>query len=243
MLSSAGRKFSLGVCRVPMTTRLLSMQPIPEHIEKVINPPQPEVSTARRSMNATIRTLKKTRQLERLRQGGLVPGVVHGIKDDGTPLKHLITVDTKNLLKDMREIGITLENTIYDLNVKDDVTGENVGTFTVTPRQLTTNPLTNLPTSVNFLRFQKGAKMRIPLQYINEDLCVDLKRGCFLLRINRFVEVVVNDEDSMPKYINVDLSSGKKGAVLTVADMTFPDNVRPSHRVSDKFVAAVIKNK
>lgn len=231
------------VPRAPiLATRYLSSV-IRDQIADAINPPQADVSSARRTINASIRTLKKTRQLERLRQAGLVPGVVHGITREGGPLKHLITVDKKFLCKEIREIGITLENTIYDLHLKDEVTGEDHGIFEVTPRQLTTNPLTEAPTSVNFLKFQRGAKMRIPLQYINEDQCVDLKRGCFLLRVNRFVEVIVDDADSMPKYIDVDVSDGHKGAVLTLDHMHFPANVRPSHRVPAKFVAAVIKNK
>lgn len=211
-------------------------------MEAIINPSGPEVQEGRRQVEALIKPRLKTRGNEKLRKSGRIPGVVHGVDDAGKVLKHLVHVDKKWLNREIRELGQSLENTAYDVTIKDDE-GSTLNTYCVTPRQLAINPLTGDPTSVNFLKFERGTKMRLPLNYINKDLCVDLKRGCFLLRVNQFVEVLVDDVDLLPKHIDVDLSGASKNSVLTLENMTFPPCVRPSHRVHHDYVAAVVKAK
>jgi ribosomal protein L25 (general stress protein Ctc) len=227
---------------VALRHRSLSTIQVPEIVENAINPPQPMPRVGRRQMAALMRTVSKTRQNQKLREQGMVPGVIHGINDDGTVLKHNITVDSKDLNREIRELGISIENTAYDLII-NDANGETKSIYTVTPRQLATNPMTNAPMSVNFLKFQSGQRLRIPMRYVNTDLCVDLRRGCFLLRVNQFVECICENPDKIPQYIDVDVSNAGKGSVLTVRDLHFPSYVKPSNRIPSDFVAAVIKSK
>lgn len=222
----------------------LAMGVISDDIQKMINPPAKKAHEGRRKIDAIVRTVSKTRQNERLRQTGRVPGVLHG-KADEYPHRlesKLLHVDTKELCRNMRELGTSLENTAFDLVLTDEATGK-VTTHLVTPRQLTLSALTDSPTNVNWLKWVPGCFMRIPFTFINTDLCVDLKRGSFLLRVNHFIECICEDPDKMPAFIEVDLSGAAKGSVLTLKNMVFPDGVRPSHRVPQGFVAGVIKNK
>ena len=221
---------------------LATLHPVTEAVNAVINPAPLPARVGRRIIEALPRTARKTRQCEKLRQNGQVPGVVHGVNEDGSAMKHMVVVNAKFLNRELRELGITLENTIYDL-VLEDAEAQTTITIPVTPRQLTTNPLTDAPQSINFLKFQEGAKMRIPLRFINTDQCVDLKRGCFLLTVNHFVECVCHNADTIPQYIDVDVAHSGKGSVLTIDDLQFPSSVSPSNRIPANFVAAVIKNK
>jgi ribosomal protein L25 (general stress protein Ctc) len=215
---------------------------ISPELEAIINPPAPSKGNDIRQIKAVVRTVHKTRLCQKLRDGGRVPGVLHGKNEAGKISSTILHVGMKELQKEIRELGLCLENTPFELELTDEATG-NVSKHIVTPRQLTLNPLNETPTNVNWLKFEPGCRMRIPIKYINEDACQDLKRGCFLLRVNQFVECICHDIASMPKFITVDLASAKKGSVLSITHMTFPDKVRPSSRVPQGFVAAVIKNK
>jgi len=193
------------------------------------------------TLDALVRPRMKTRQNQKMRDSGRIPGVLYGKDQNGRVLKQLISVETKALSREIRSRGVTLENTVFELNVMDEDGTETK--HAVAPRQLTRNPLTDLPMSCNFLKYWSGARMRIPLNFINQDQSVALKRGCFLLRVNRFIECIVDDPESIPDYINVDVTGTEKNDVLRLEHVTFPPNVRPSNRVPDNFVAGVVKNK
>lgn len=215
---------------------------ISPNLESMLNPSKPDQGDEIRRMDAVVRAVNKTRLCEKLRRSGRVPGVLHGKNELGKLSSTLVHVGVKELSKEMRDLGMCLENTPFELSVTDEADG-SVSKHMVTARQLSLNPLTESPTNVNWIKFVPGCRMRIPINYINEDACTDLKRGCFLLRVNQFIEVSVHDFRTMPKYITIDLTGAKKGTVLSIPHMVFPDRIRPSNRVPQGFVAAVIKNK
>ena len=47
--------------------------------------------------------------------------------------------------------------------------------------------VTDEPLCLNFLRYKPGTKIRIPVVYINDDASVDIKRGAYVVHINRWV--------------------------------------------------------
>jgi ribosomal protein L25 (general stress protein Ctc) len=220
----------------------LSMGIIDDTLEKIINPPGPAKIDGRRKIQAIVRTVHKTRQCEKLRESGRTPGVLHGKNEQGRLSSTILHVDTKELGKVWRELGKALENTAFDLVLTDEATGA-ITTHVVTARQLTLNPLTGSPQNINWLKWAPGARMRIPINFKNTDDCVDLKRGSFLIRVNQFVECIVDNVDKMPGFIDVDVSGASKGSVLSLKNMVFPDGCRPSNNVPQGFVAGVIKNK
>jgi large subunit ribosomal protein L25 len=198
-----------------------------------------------RSIDAVVRQQRgNTRKNQRLRDNGRLPGVLYGVDEDKNVVKMNLTVDTKAVNRELRALGDSIENTIYELNVVDESTGETT-THAVLPRQIPLNPISDEPMSVNFLKYWPGQFVRIPLTYINADQSVDLKRGCFLLRTSWFLECIVDSADPahMPKSLEVDLTGTVKGDALRLQHIVFPPFVRPSHRVPEDFVAAVVKKK
>jgi hypothetical protein len=85
------------------------------------------------------------------------------------------------------------------------------------------------PQSVNFLLYQPGSVLRIPLTYENAELSVDMRRGCFVAKVNRYVECV-------------DLTGREKNDVIRIGSIVFPPGVRPHKTVTDDFVIAVIQS-
>ena len=51
------------------------------------------------------------------------------------------------------------------------------------------------------------------VEYINADLSVDLKRDCFIVSVNQFLECTCTDD--VPPVIKLDLAEAKKGLQLT----------------------------
>ena len=98
------------------------------------------------------------------------------------------------------------------------------------------------PLSVNFLRYRPGNRMRIPIEFLNADQSVDLRRGSFLIRVNRFVECVCDPDVPIPKSLTVDLTDVQKGDVLRLDTLNLPVGVRPSVAVPSDYVLAVVKN-
>lgn len=82
--------------------------------------------------------------------------------------------------------------------------------------------------------------MRIPFAYENADLSIDLKRGCFVAKINRFVQCVCTGK--VPGYIMVDLTGKCKNDVIRINHLVFPEGVRPHKSVAADFVVAVVQS-
>ena len=98
-----------------------------------------------------------------------------------------------------------------------------------------------MPVSVNFLEYHPGNYLRIPVQVVNTENSVDLRRGCFLIRLNNFVECVCSDTN-IPENIQLDLSASKKGDVFRVGNLALPANLKLSPRASPDSVLCIVKS-
>jgi hypothetical protein len=77
--------------------------------------------------------------------------------------------------------------------------------------------VSDAPISINWLRWNPLIRVRIPLKFINADQSTDLRRGCFLMRINRYVECLCATEP--PPHITVDLAGAEKGQVIRLSNV------------------------
>ncbi len=100
--------------------------------------------------------------------------------------------------------------------------------------------MTELPLSVNFLLYRPGIRVRIPIQFVNEDQSAELKRGSFLVQVNKFVECLC--EDTIPPTITTDVADIQKGDIIRLSALCFPPNTRPAPAVPLDFVAAVVRS-
>jgi hypothetical protein len=65
------------------------------------------------------------------------------------------------------------------------------------------------PLNINFLLYSHNRRHRIPIEYINEELCVDIKRGCYVIPVNKFIEC--HCDGDIPRTFVIDLASAKLG--------------------------------
>lgn len=105
-------------------------------------------------------------------------------------------------------------------------------------RRLLPAAVTDAPLSINFLQYKPGVRLRIPLKFINADQSVDIKRGCMLIRVNRFIECVCMEE--VPGHIVVDCSDAKQDQVIRLKDIKLPSGLVPARRVDGEYVLGII---
>lgn len=184
---------------------------------------------------------------------GLIPGVLYGVDENRNVLKVNLLTNKKDILREFRTNGTSLENTLYELELDNDTK------HVVTPRQIQFSPgididyffylletfynisnaVTDEPVSANFLRYWPGNKLRIPFQYINQSASEDLGRDCVVVDVNDYVECTCEGE--VPFAITVDLTGAKNRDVIRLSNLKLPPGVRPVHSVSSDLVVAVIK--
>ena len=72
----------------------------------------------------------------------------------------------------------------------------------VRPANMQRHPIQNKIYCVNFLRYHPGRPIRIPIRFINEEESPALKRGGFIVPINKTVECIVEDGAVIPESID-----------------------------------------
>jgi large subunit ribosomal protein L25 len=188
------------------------------------------------TIQATARTPEETgsRYSHRAREQGKLPGVLYGPGADGDKERYLITVERREIEKQMRRLGDSIASTVFDL-----LLGEYKQRVLI--RDLDRDPGTALPIAVNFLRYRPGYPVEVPVCFVNEELCLPLKRGGMLLSINRFIRVSCEGE-TLPEMLLVDLTGVRNNQKIGLERVNFPSNVQP-YEVSESFVLGVVKGK
>jgi ribosomal protein L25 (general stress protein Ctc) len=142
---------------------------------------------------------------------GKVPGVLYGSdwpKTTANAPKVSIQMSSKDIKKNLRLLSMALGNTLFELDVDGQAKqlavvkqlqicpGRLIVYFSAyyTQPRLMSNvsqfsfihiAVTDEPLCLNFLRYKPGTKIRIPVVYINDDASVDIKRGAYVVHINR----------------------------------------------------------
>lgn len=143
-------------------------------------------------------------------------------------MKLVIGLDKKILMKEMRLRHMSFENTLYEMNV-------NGTKYMVTPRQLQVNPLNDEPLGCNFLHYKPGNKLRIPVEFMNTDLNVCIRRGSYIVKINRYLECVCSGLD-IPKTIQIDAKDLQDDSLIRLKDVLLPPGVSPAKGVPHDYV-------
>jgi len=146
--------------------------------------------------------------------------VLYGIGEDGASDRQLLSVATRDLEKEMRTRGVTIENTLFELNVEGE-------THVVLPRQIQMRTgRSSAVVSVNFLRFHRGMLVDIPLRYVDADDNPYLRRGGFLHRVNNGYAKCYCDTFDIPTHLNVSIAKGGKDHVLRIDDIQLTEGLR-----------------
>ncbi|MDB5372865.1 MAG: ribosomal protein [Belnapia sp.] len=137
------------------------------------------------------------------RKGGLVPAVIYGAKQEAT----LIALDPRDIMKELHKGG--WQSHLYEVAVKGG------GTERTLMRDIQFHPVSDRPIHVDFQRLAAGQKIRVkvPVTFLNEDICPGIKTGGVLNVVRRDIEVFA-DPDQVPDSFEIELASAEIGDSL-----------------------------
>ncbi len=178
--------------------------------------------------NATVRAGTGKGAARQARREGLVPGVVYGGELDPQP----INVEFKVLFKALK--AGRFMSTLFNLKVegKDDVR--------VICRNVQRDVVKDLPRHVDFLRLHRNTRINlfIPIEFINEETSVGLKKGGTVTTVRNEVELKVT-ADNIPESLIVDLENLDIGDIVHISDIDLPKGSRPMITDRDFVIANI----
>ena len=153
-----------------------------------------------------------SRRLRRLT--GEVPAIIYGGKKDAEKISILHKDITKALENDAvysSIISLSIDGKAEDTIIKD----------------IQRHPAKQIILHMDFLRVSKTTKLqtRVPLNFINEDICVGVKlAGGLIAHTMTDIEVSCLPKD-LPESIDVDMTEVDVGQIVHLSDLTLPDGV------------------
>ncbi|MCP5367591.1 MAG: 50S ribosomal protein L25/general stress protein Ctc [Hyphomicrobiales bacterium] len=161
------------------------------------------------------------------RRAGRVPGVIYGAKKDPV----MISLDPIDLMKELRHQGFFAR--VYEISVGKD-------TERVLPRDMQTDPVTDVPIHVDFMRLSRGATINVEIEvnFINEDASPGLKRGGVLNVVRHEVELIC-PMDAIPESLTADLTGLDINDSVHISNITLPEGVAPSITDRDFTIATI----
>ncbi|MEH6360749.1 MAG: 50S ribosomal protein L25/general stress protein Ctc [Amylibacter sp.] len=178
--------------------------------------------------NATVRAGTGKGAARQARRDGLVPGVVYGGEKD----PQAINVEFKVLFKALK--AGRFMSTLFNLKVEgqDDVR--------VICRNVQRDVVKDLPRHIDFLRLHRNTRINlfIPVEFINEETSVGLKRGGTVTTVRNEVELKVT-ADNIPESIIVDLADLDIGDIVHISDVELPKGSRPMITDRDFVIANI----
>lgn len=100
--------------------------------------------------------------------------------------------------------------------------------------------VTGDPAAFSLLVYHPGNKLSMPIEFINEDMNEDLKKGQIFLPINTFVDCVCVDHN-IPQKLLCDISKTPKFGVVRLNQIEIPANLRLKNSVKSDLVLGVFK--
>ena len=175
-----------------------------------------------------------SRRLRRL--AGEIPAIVYGGKKN--PAR--IALVHKDVMK-------ALENeAFYSHIIALDIDGKSED---VIVKDVQRHPAKAIVLHMDFLRVSKNTKLqtRVPLHFINEDICVGAKLGGGLIAHSMTELEIMCLPADLPEYLEVDMAEVDLGQTLHISDIKLPkgvESVALSHGDDhDLPIAAVNKSK
>ncbi|GAK45951.1 ribosomal 5S rRNA E-loop-binding protein Ctc/L25/TL5 [Tepidicaulis marinus] len=183
---------------------------------------------------AEVRTLKvDTREragkgaARAVRRGGRIPAVIYG--DKKSP--ELISL-AKNEIERLWNTG-TFMSHLLNLDVDGKVER-------VIPRDVQLDPVRDLVIHIDFLRLGKDASIavEVPVHFLNDEASPGIKRGGVLNIVRHEVELNCPAE-SIPEFIEVDLTGTEVGDSIHISAIKLPKGVTPTITDRDFTVATI----
>ena len=180
-------------------------------------------------LNAETRVLQGSGASRRLRRADKVPGIVYG----GSAAPELIALDHNELLLALRKEAFHSSL----ITIKQGKEQQ-----TVLLRDVQMHAYKPLVLHVDFQRVQatQALRQKVPLHFINAEIAPGVKvGGGAVLHALTEVEITCLPKD-LPAFIEVDLKALNVGQSLHVAQLTFPQGVKPVlHGGEDPMVVSI----
>ena len=179
------------------------------------------------SLEATTRDNKTKGQLNTIKDGGNVPAIIYGGKEENEKFSI-----SKKTLKSTIEKENFLSNIItLSLNGKNQ---------NVLPKEVIYDVITDEPIHVDFLRIIPGVKIKIevPVEFINHEKSPGLKRGGVLNIVRRKVELKCPSE-KIPEKLTIDLDGVDIGESFKISSIKLDREVVPTIQGRDFVIATL----
>lgn len=176
-----------------------------------------------------------SRICRRLRYHKLIPGVLYG----GDPTKNIHSNNESKVLvltphneihRERDRWGRYFSSRVYDLTVYPSKEEKEAGVegevVRVIPQDVQIHPIKNNVYCVNYLRYFPGRPIAIPIKYVNEEESPILKRGGFIVPINRQLKCVIDDGVPIPEYLELDCTGAKSKEKLGLSRIAIPEGVK-----------------
>lgn len=162
------------------------------------------------------------------RRAGRIPAVIYG--DNKPPLP--ISVDDKELR--LRIQAGRFLTTIFDI----ELDGQK---HRVIPRDFHLDPVKDFPIHVDFFRLGEGATIRVsvPLHVNGAEVAPGVKRGGTINIVAHTIELEA-EADSIPQYLEVDVSTLDIGSSLHITDVKLPKGVKTLARDADMTLVTIV---
>lgn len=172
------------------------------------------MATTVKELKATARPKSGKGAARAERRAGRVPGVIYG--NNQPPLT--ISIADRELRQ--RILAGRFLTTLVDI----DLEGKK---HRVIPRDYHLDPVRDFPIHVDFMRLGEGATIRIsvPLHVVKAETSPGVKRGGAVNIVAHAIELECGAE-SIPQFIEIDVSSLEIGHSLHLSDVKLPDGVK-----------------
>ena len=162
-----------------------------------------------------------------VRRNGKVPAVIYG--DKQPPLA--IVLSYKDLYYKIHGGGFMTTVATIDVDGKK---------FKVLPKDYQLDPVRDFPMHVDFLRIGKDTEVNVevPVHFINEEKSPGIKRGGVLNIVRHEIEFHC-PADSIPEFINIDLTGRDIGDSIHISAVKLPAGVRPVIHDRDFTIATI----
>jgi hypothetical protein len=187
-------------------------------------------------------TEEGTKRCYRLRdKEAFIPGLLYGgdptqnitrPNDPGT--KTMVKTSWSQIFRELTLYHHSFESRVYDLTIYEDEEDKVGSLHRVMPRDMQYHPVVNRIYCLNYLRYHPNRPIKIPLKYLNEEESNALKRGGFIVPIDRFISCIVEEGQPIPEYINVECTGLKLKQTIRIDRLIFPEGVTPSKKVDHK---------
>lgn len=163
-----------------------------------------------------------------LRRQGLIPAVIYG--DKKAP--ETVSISYKDAMKHIYAGGFLSHVITLDVDGKK---------HTVIPRDYQLDPVKDFALHVDFLRVTGKSKInvQVAVHFINEELSPGIKRGGTLNIVHHSLDLTVA-ADSIPDFIEVDLTGKDIGDTIHISQITLPKGAVDHSHEDDVTIATIV---